>query len=679
LAQSLDLPLGVELCAIFDKAYQRRKDTPHRDWARDYQQERKRSGQSFETARVDRINSTVSCRMNVSLLPSVVALLFVFATFDPVRATTVVPVPEQALIEDAVAIVTGKVILIESYWDAQQEKIFTHISLSIDEILKGEFNTRELVLKQVGGRISDLYSWVYGSPEFTIGEKVLVFLGRNSDGSLRVAHLFQGKFSIFSDTQSGDEFLYRGTPAGVQVLSAPSTSKGVAPQNYEIHALKDYKNRIRETVQKASQFTPQEPSSNIVFFPLLFSSQTEIQEKFTFLATPLRWFEPDSFIPVSILINSSGEPLTPTFGFDQVRAGLQAWSVVAGTNFRFQDAGFTTAVGIRFDGVNAVSFRDPLGQIGNPVSCSGTLAIGGGFFDPNQSMIVNGQEFKRRIDGDVVFNDGWEGCGFYENFANFAEVATHELGHVLGLGHSANVDATMSFQAHFDGRGASLRQDDLDGLRFIYPGTTLVINSLGSDKPSPQPLDTTIVFTANASGGTAPIQYKWWMFNGTVWSILRDWSTGNTFNWTPTTGGSYIIAFWARSSGNNTDAAENNLVASINFTITAPPPLSITSLTADRASPQAAGTTIVATATASGGAAPIQFKWWIFNGTVWSVGRDWSTGNTFSWTPTIAGDYRIGVWARSNGNPVDAAENNALASINFTITAPAGLVAGARL
>jgi len=71
----------------------------------------------------------------------------------------------------------------------------------------------------------------------------------------------------------------------------------------------------------------------------------------------------------------------------------------------------------------------------------------------------------------VVVADGWNGCGFYESSANFAEVMTHELGHVLGLGHSSDPTATMYARAHFDGRGASLRADDMAGLRFIYPGS----------------------------------------------------------------------------------------------------------------------------------------------------------------------------------------------------------------
>ncbi|MBZ0119073.1 MAG: matrixin family metalloprotease [Sandaracinaceae bacterium] len=47
---------------------------------------------------------------------------------------------------------------------------------------------------------------------------------------------------------------------------------------------------------------------------------------------------------------------------------------------------------------------------------------------------------------------------------------THELGHVFGLGHSPDPDATMFFEsAQGDLEKRTLAQDDIDGLCFMYP------------------------------------------------------------------------------------------------------------------------------------------------------------------------------------------------------------------
>jgi hypothetical protein len=264
-------------------------------------------------------------------------------------------------------------------------------------------------------------------------------------------------------------------------------------------------------------------------------------------------------------MNVAGEPLAPTNGFDQVRQAFQAWSTVTNSTFHYQDGGFTDAQASQLDGVNTVSFRDPLGQMDPPVGCAGVLAVGG-FYYNSETRVVNGTTFSRIVDGGLVFNDGWDGCGFYENFASFAEVATHELGHVLGLGHSTDATATMYYRAHFDGRGAALRQDDFNGLRAIYPSP--IVTSLTADKASPQLLGTPITFTATATGGVAPYQYKWWVYNGSTWTIGQGWGASNSFTWTPTAPANYRIQVWTRNSGTTSDTAE--AYQSLVYTATVP-------------------------------------------------------------------------------------------------------------
>lgn len=86
-----------------------------------------------------------------------------------------------------------------------------------------------------------------------------------------------------------------------------------------------------------------------------------------------------------------------------------------------------------------------------------------------------------------------------------------------------------------------------------------------------------------------------------VWSVGRDWSTSNIFNWTPGAGGDYVIGVWARSSGNLADAAENNALRTMSFTITGPEGLIVTDLTAEKFSPQPFRSTAFFTVTAPGG------------------------------------------------------------------------------
>jgi subtilisin family serine protease len=188
--------------------------------------------------------------------------------------------------------------------------------------------------------------------------------------------------------------------------------------------------------------------------------------------------------------------------------------------------------------------------------------------------------------------------------------------------------------------------------------------TISADKTAPQAPGTTITWTATAAaGGTAPYQYKWWVYDGASWTNFG-WSASTTFAWTPVSNANYSIFVWAKSNGNAADAAEAQTSAP--FAITAPRVPSVT-IAANKTAPQAPGTTVTWTATAAaGGTAPYQYKWWVYDGANWA-NFGWSASNTFAWTPVANASYSIFVWAKSNGNAVDAAE--AQASAPFAIAA----------
>jgi hypothetical protein len=52
----------------------------------------------------------------------------------------------------------------------------------------------------------------------------------------------------------------------------------------------------------------------------------------------------------------------------------------------------------------------------------------------------------------------------------------------------------------------------------------------------------------------------------------------------------------------------------------------------------------------------------------WSSVQNWSTSNSFSWTPTVTGNFKVAVWVKSAGNIVDEPENNAYGVVDFTIS-----------
>ena len=196
--------------------------------------------------------------------------------------------------------------------------------------------------------------------------------------------------------------------------------------------------------------------------------------------------------------------------------------------------------------------------------------------------------------------------------------------------------------------------------------------SLTTDKASPQVPGTAIRFTAQPAGGVGPYQYKWLISDGVTSTVAADWTASNQFMWTPASANSkYVVAVWVRSAGNTADVLEAS--ASSSFAIvpaaTTGPVTSI-SLVANRVAPQPPLTAITWTASPLGGVAPLQYKWFVSNGSSSSVVSDWSTINVFTWTPsTASAGHHVSVWVRSAGNADDRAE--ASADQGFVIEVPA--------
>jgi hypothetical protein len=115
----------------------------------------------------------------------------------PAVASTVLELDVDALTERADRVVRARVIERESRWDDDGHMIRTFTTLEILANLKGE-GEAHLVVRQLGGEVDDVGSFVTGDAHFEIGEEVLVFLRSNPDGEpvFHLIGLAQGKFRI---------------------------------------------------------------------------------------------------------------------------------------------------------------------------------------------------------------------------------------------------------------------------------------------------------------------------------------------------------------------------------------------------------------------------------------------------------------------------------------------------
>ncbi len=176
--------------------------------------------------------------------------------------------------------------------------------------------------------------------------------------------------------------------------------------------------------------------------------------------------------------------------------------------------------------------------------------------------------------------------------------------------------------------------------------------TLTADVVFPVPANTPIKWTATVSGGVAPLEYKFFVFqSGVGWAVARDFATSSTFSWTPASAGTYTFQVWVRNAGSS--ASYDTWAGTAMFTVGSSGPASVVSLVANQGMPGASS--MVWTAIGTGGTAgPLQYKFWRYNAStgLWTVVQDYSTANTFSWTPAAdeVGTYMLQTWVRSGGS-----------------------------
>lgn len=458
-------------------------------------------------------------------------LLSTLFAITVVGTTVIVPTLDNMVIGSRL-IVKGTVVSLTVQQDNPRLVPFTYTTIKVEEFLKGSLDSRFLTVKEPGGNIGNSGAVIFGIPNFEVGENVVLFLDTWSDGSLRVYNWFLGKYIV------KDFEIYRSTDLDSKILNPEALGK----KELYFEFATNIKNKAKLLAKQSAEFTARNFTSTILASPPELKNPTQ---NFTFLNPylPLRFFEPDLLLPIVFKVNPTNAPtgFLPT----ALNASLGVWSV-PGTSVRLVNGGNTSGCGLlSTDGENTISFNDcdsypPFSP--SPGGCSGILAAAGIMrYDPSQTKIVNGITFYRALEANLSFNP-YASC-YFNNICNVQEIAVHELGHAaISLGHSLDSNATMYAYAHFDGRCAGLKQDDIDGVRFIYPGNSVPAPTptptpVPAPTPTPTPRPTpTPVPTPNPtpipSGRYVVSDFDGdkisdpTVWNGTVWSILQ--SSTNT-------------------------------------------------------------------------------------------------------------------------------------------------------
>ncbi len=177
---------------------------------------------------------------------------------------------------------------------------------------------------------------------------------------------------------------------------------------------------------------------------------------------PVRWSDGSN---VGIAIS----PLNPSGVGDgshvtALRNTVEAWNSVPGSFAHLVETPAAETSDWNADNIHLITFEQDNASGYFPAG-SGTVAVTPIFFFGSGAI----------ADADILFNDG--GYSFSTDGAagtfDIADVATHELGHFLGLDHSGSAGATMFPYVSPTGiLHRSLSVDDLNGIRHNYPGAS---------------------------------------------------------------------------------------------------------------------------------------------------------------------------------------------------------------
>ena len=154
-------------------------------------------------------------------------------------------------------------------------------------------------------------------------------------------------------------------------------------------------------------------------------------------------------------VNPANADVSASAAVSAVQAGLDVWNTQSGSGFRYQYGGTASDTATALDNRNVVMFRG--------TSNGSALASTYSWWNSSNQLLDSDIVF---WDGGFTFFAGTSGCS---GGAYIEDVATHELGHALGLNHSSVAGATMYPSYSYCSQALrTLDADDIAAAKSLY-------------------------------------------------------------------------------------------------------------------------------------------------------------------------------------------------------------------
>jgi PKD repeat protein len=546
-----------------------------------------------------------------TLLSSALGLLLSAAGLD---AATYLPLSDQDLARRSPiilrALVKGSAVRVDNV--DGKDLPFTITTLQPIEALKGSIGEGAIQVRLPGGRVDDQAWWLPGTPVFTTGQEVLVFLEprKGHPGEYHVSEFGLGHFDILRDS-AGRRFGVRPAfePAEDLYLATLGPEPGaISPERAVLRRDAD---SLMAMVRGLARPGPAQdvalaaPSGNL-------RGPLEARPEWVNIGGTepgnlFKWFWPSPSPNGVVAASGTQSNLSDgTDGKADVASMVAQWAGVAGSDVHYSS-------GLGGNVIVSLDVDSQPGGWTTPMACgtAGVVGLGGpgsasfvGAFkgDTNYFAPSGGNVWIRHmcqtLNGPgTACLPGGTAC---YNAALFQNVVLHEMGHTLGLGHPDEAASIHSSPCPFNSCGAVMRSvvtgvttpqgDDIAGIQWYYGTAGPVPTAAFSFLPPSPTVNQTVTFTDASTG--SPTSWSW-NFGDSSTSTLQ--SPTHAF----AASGTYNVSLTA-SNANGPSAPVSHPVAvsgppTANFTFSPPSPTT--------------GQTVSFTDTSTGTPPPTTYSW----------------------------------------------------------------------
>lgn len=166
-------------------------------------------------------------------------------------ATLVQPVALPELVKRSPTIVHGTVLETRTQSEAGGGQIYTYVTVSGREFLKGgPPQGASITFRQIGGQVGDQVVYVPGTPRFSPKQEVLLFLtGEDAGGYPQVMGIFQGALRPVSGPGGEQRVEGLGPEGNTSLLPDPAQGAGSGKNPGLGGSFSDFLQRIRDLVK----------------------------------------------------------------------------------------------------------------------------------------------------------------------------------------------------------------------------------------------------------------------------------------------------------------------------------------------------------------------------------------------------------------------------------------------